>query len=133
MRKRFLIIGGSSYIGNNLGKVFEKNHDLYVTYNNSLIENIYKNLVKVDLLDDDPFRNLTNEKPFDCVIWCAQANKYSQDLKNYRDLMNINVMGLQKALDFCVLNKSKKFVYLSTGSVYNIKKEQKLTENSEEF
>ena len=42
---------------------------------------------------------------------------------------NINVLGTMGLLELCKKNKVKQFIYASSGSVYGIKKERKVTEN----
>lgn len=131
MKKRILIIGGSSYIGLNLCNFLAEKNSIYITYNKSVIKPAHSISLKADLLAEKPFIELEQEEPFDCVIWCAQSDKYSQASEDYKNLLEVNVMGLQKALDFCKHNKAKKFIYLSSGTVYKNKYNKLLRENSE--
>ena len=41
----------------------------------------------------------------------------------------VNVLATQKLVENCIKNKVKQFIYASSGSVYGIKREKKVTEN----
>ena len=41
----------------------------------------------------------------------------------------VNVLSSMKIIEFCIKNKVKKFFFASSGSVYGVKKEKKVTEN----
>ena len=129
--KKILIVGANSYIGSSLAKHISD------TYSVSLLARSNANNVSnciwylSDLGYDNPFEKLLACEPFDFIIWCSQSKKYQQDIHNYRDLVQINILGLQKTLDFCVSNKTKNFIYLSSGTVYqNPSNQTYLTENS---
>jgi len=119
MSERILIIGGSSYIGSNLYEELNENHDVLFTYNTKLPQRISQKgkAVRLDITSPDCFNALEGEK-FSTIIWSSQAPNYSQDLKNYQSLLEVNVLGLQKTLEFARLNSVKKFIYLSSGSIY---------------
>lgn len=115
---RILVIGGGSYIGGNLVKSLNQDYEVFCTFNNKQVDLQGLHAYHVNLTQPDPFKLLRNEEPFDIIVWTAQAEKYSQDLNSYKNLIDVNVSGLQKTLDFARDNRATRFIYLSSGSVY---------------
>ncbi len=80
---------------------------------------------KIDLRDTDkiPLDNL------DAVIHLANiANDPAVEL-NPTLSWDINVLASHQLIDACVRKKIKKFIFASSGSVYGVKKEEKVTED----
>ena len=125
-KERLLIIGGTSYIGRNLGHYLSSNYEITLTYHNHPIniKNCYT--FKVNLSDPIPFSGLKQCEAFDHIIWCAQPTDYSQSLDIYGNIIDINIFGIQKALEFSRSNAAKNFIYLSSGTIYETPDKLKL-------
>ncbi len=125
-----LVTGGCGYKGsilipkllNNKHKVTNIDTQWFGNYlnNHRNLKNIKKNI-----------QDITNKdlKKIDCVIHLASiANDPMSELdKNLS--WEISALGTKILLDKCVKNKVKRFIYASSGSVYGLKKEKKVTEN----
>lgn len=116
MRKNILITGGTGFIGSNFINSYK---DYYRCINmgrheNDLCSNIYWDLKeKIDYII---------EEDIDTVIHSASIVGSSEaDNSKYID---INVKSTIELLDYCVRNKVKKFIYISSGSVYGYNKEK---------
>lgn len=119
MKKKILVIGGTSYVGLNFIKKYFQTYDLTYTYSSKKMGNQWGKALEVNLTTENPFFLLEKNPSFDYVIFCSQANKYSQEIENYKNIIDVNISGLQKSLDFCRVNKAKNLIYLSSGSVYD--------------
>ena len=126
-----LITGGCGYVGSILiGKLLKLNHKItsvdtqwfgnYLKKNNNL-----KNL-KLDLQNIETI-NLSN---IDAVVHLASiANDPMSELdKNLS--WETSALGTLKLLEQCKKYRIKRFIYASSGSVYGISKQNKVTENS---
>jgi|694.fasta_scaffold10048_6 nucleoside-diphosphate-sugar epimerase len=116
-KERLLIIGGSSYIGSNLARCLSSAFEITLTYCNNPINIQNCHAVKIDLSDRTSFLELNQCEIYDHVIWCAQSENYYQSLDCYDDIMDVNVLGFQRFLEFSRLNGAKNLVYLSSGTV----------------
>ena len=68
-------------------------------------------------------------KGIDCIIHLANiANDPAVDL-NPNLSWDVNVITSMRIMEFAIKNKVKKFIFASSGSVYGIKKEKKVTED----
>ena len=119
MKKKILVIGGTSYVGLNFIKKYFQTYDLTYTYSSKKMGNQWGKALKINLTTENPFFLLEKKPSFDYVLFCAQANKYSQEIENYKNIIDVNISGLQKSLDFCKANKAKNLIYFSSGSVYD--------------
>ena len=125
-RKKILIVGVSSLVGNDLFKNLKKNYDIIGTYHTNQNQYINrKNFYKIDLKSKEPFKNLKNNI-FYTVIWCINYNKKRG---NFESAFDTNVLGLIKLMNFLNLKELKKLIFFSTGSIYQPSNE-KITENS---
>jgi len=108
LEKKFKVIAlDTQWFGSNL-----KKHK-----NLKIIKKDYRNINDLDL------------KKVEAVIHLANiANDLGAEL-NPQLSWNINVLGTIKFLDLCKKNNIKQFIYASSGSVYGIKKEKKVTED----
>ncbi len=128
--KNILITGGGGYIGTNLTKkllnegynvtvidTFWFGNYLQKHKNLKILKKDIRSLVKKDLMK------------IDCIMHLASiANDPAAEL-DARLTWEVNVLATYKLINLAVKQKVKKFIFASSGSVYGIKKEKKVTEN----
>ena len=126
---KILITGGSGYVGTILiKKLLDEGHKV-VNIDSQLFGNflpkhkLLKNL-KLDI------RNINNNlfKNIEVIIHLASiANDPMAEIdKNLS--WETSALGTMQMMEFAIKNKVKKIIYASSGSVYGIKKEKKVTE-----
>ena len=126
----FLVTGGSGYIGTQLTKhLISKNNKVTVVDNcwfgNFLKKNKNLKMIKKDVRN---FEDL-NIKGIDTIIHLANvANDPTVEL-NPTLSWEINVLASKLIARHAIKNKVKKIIFLSSGSVYGVKKEKKVTED----
>ena len=126
---KILITGGCGYKGTVLiPKLLKLGHKVvnfdtqwfgnYLPKHKNL-KNLKRNVVDIDKKD---------LKNVDCVIHLASiANDPMSEIdKNLS--WETTALGTKLLLDKCIENKVKRFIYASSGSVYGLKKEKKVTE-----
>ncbi len=127
-----LILGGCGYIGTKLtNDLLEKNVKV-VIFDTQWFGNYLKPHKNLKIIQGD-IRSINNKvfKNIDTVVHLANiANDPSVDL-NPNLSWEINVLSLLDILNKCKKNKIKHFIFSSSGSVYGIKKEKKVTEDLE--
>jgi len=127
-----LVTGGCGYLGTILvEKLLNKNFKVIVI-DKMWFGNFLKENKKLKIINDD-FRNINNYKlpKINSIIHLANiANDPGAEL-NPNLSWEINVLGTEILMNYAKKNKIKKFLYASSGSVYGIKKERKVTENLE--
>ena len=129
---RIFITGGAGYIGTNLtNRLLENGNNVTVCdtfwFGNHIKKN--KKLKKIKKNINDLTINDLNGH--DAIIHLASiANDPSSDLNPKLSWETI-ALGTLKICNLAVKCKIKKFIYASSGSVYGIKKELKVTEESE--
>jgi len=125
-----LITGGCGYTGTLLtSDLIDLGHNVTVVdtqwFGNYLTPNKNLKIIKMDI------RNY-NEVPLkgiDTVVHLANiANDPSVEL-NSKISWEVNVLATQKLVENSIKNKVKHFIFASSGSVYGVKKEDKVTEN----
>ena len=129
---RILILGGGGYIGTVLTKrLLDLGLKLTVVDNfwfgNYLPNHKNLKIFKSDIrrIDQKIFKNIY------AVIHLANiANDPMVEL-NQSISWEINVLALKKIIETCIKNKVNKFLFASSGSVYGLKKEKKVTEELE--
>ena len=126
-----LILGGGGYVGTPLTEELLNNKKNNVTvvdtfwFGNFLKKNKRLKIIKKDIRDI----NIKWFKGIDCIIHLANiANDPAVDL-NPNLSWDVNVITSMKIMEFAIKNKVKKFIFASSGSVYGIKKEKKVTED----
>ena len=128
---KILITGGSGYVGTILiKKLLDEGHKV-VNIDSQLFGNflpkhkLLKNL-KLDI------RNINNSlfKNVEVIIHLASiANDPMAEIdKNLS--WETSALGTMQMMEFAIKNKVKKIIYASSGSVYGIKKEKKVTEKN---
>ena len=81
-------------------------------------------IVKTDIRN---IKDIHFKKVFAVIHLANIANDPAAELKETLS-WNINVFALKKIIEQSIKFKVKKFIYASSGSVYGIKKEKKVTE-----
>ncbi len=126
----FIITGGSGYIGTVLTKhLLLKKHKVTVVDNfwfgNYLKKHKNLKIVKEDIRNFDKI----NIKNTYAIIHLANiANDPTVEL-NPTLSWEVNVLASKLIADHAVKNKVKKLIFFSSGSVYGVKKENKVTED----
>ena len=122
-----LIIGGAGYIGTNLcNYLSQKNFNITCLdtfwFGNFLNKRVKK--IKADI------RNFNFESlgKFDCVIDLAYLSNDPLCEVDARHTWESGPLAVYKILEFCKKRKIKKFIFASSGSIYGLKKEKKVTE-----
>ena len=124
-----LITGGCGYTGTILtNDLISLGHNITVIdtqwFGNFLVAKKNLKILKLDIREYD---KIPLEK-IDTVIHLANiANDPSVEL-NSKLSWEVNVLATQKLVEKSIKNKVKHFIYASSGSVYGIKKEEKVTE-----
>ena len=83
---------------------------------------------KIKIIKKD-IRNISKKdlNKIDCIIHLASiANDPAAEL-DARLTWDVNVLATYKLINLAIIQKVKKFIFASSGSVYGIKKEKKLT------
>ena len=126
----FLITGGCGYIGSQLTQcLLSKKNKVTIVDNcwfgNSLKKNKMLKIIKKDIRN---FEDL-NIRGIDTIIHLANvANDPTVEL-NPTLSWEINVLASKLIVRHAIKNKIKKIIFLSSGSVYGIKKEKNVTED----
>ena len=126
---KILITGGCGFIGSILvNQLLEQRHDVTVVdtqwFGNFLTK--HKNLI----IKKKDFRDLNIEEfnKIESIIHLANiANDPGVELNPILS-WDVNVLGLKELLHKAIKKKVKQFIFSSSGSVYGIKKEKKVTE-----
>jgi len=126
-----LILGGGGYVGTPLIAELLKNKKNKIIvvdtfwFGNFLKKNKRLKIIKKDIRQI----NIKWFRGVDSVIHLANiANDPAVDL-NPNLSWDVNVITAMKIMKFAIKNKVKKFIYASSGSVYGIKKEKRVTED----
>ena len=126
-----LILGGGGYVGTPLTTKLLENKKNKITvvdtfwFGNYLTGNKRLKIIKKDIRETDIkwFRKI------DCIIHLANiANDPAVDL-NPNLSWDVNVITAIKIMNFATKCKVKKFIFASSGSVYGVKREKKVTED----
>ncbi len=128
--KNILITGGGGYVGTNLTKEL-----LSEGYNVTVLDtfwfgNYLKKHKKLKIIKKD-IRMISKKdiNKIDCIMHLASiANDPAAEL-NAKLTWEVNVLATYKLITMAINQKVKKFIFASSGSVYGIKKERKVTED----
>jgi nucleoside-diphosphate-sugar epimerase len=127
--KNILITGGGGYIGTSLvHSLLNENYKLKVIdtfwFGNYLKKNKNLQILKKDI------RNLTKQdigKPDYIIHLASIANDPAAELDPGLT-WNVNVLATYNLINLAIKKGVKKFIFASSGSVYGVKKEKKVTE-----
>ncbi len=120
MKKNILITGVNGFIGSNFAKKNSKKYNLY-----GIVKDNKRKIKGVKYLKIKNFYKQTNNK-IDYIIHLAQSKNYKEFPNKSKDIFNSNIKLTAEILEFARINRIKKFIYLSTGSVYEKTKKKKL-------
>ena len=124
-----LVTGGCGYTGSILvRKLLSLGHKVKVIdtqwFGNYLKKHKNLKIIKKDIrdIDSDIFKGMH------AIVHLANiANDPSVEL-NQNLSWEVNVLSIKKIVEHSIKHKLKKFIFASSGSVYGIKKEKKVTE-----
>jgi len=129
MKKKILVTGGSGYKGVQLIQKLVKegyqviNIDINY-FGNYFIKNKSVKNYKLNILD---IKKVNLKNVYACIHLACIANDPMVDL-NPGLSWETSALGTKLLMDELVKNNVKKIIYASSGSVYGIKKEKKVTE-----
>ena len=126
----FLITGGCGYIGTLLTKHLLSKKNKVTVVDNCWFGNFHKKnkMLKVIKRDIRNFEDL-NINGINTIIHLANiANDPTVELNPILS-WEVNVLASKLIARHAIKNKVKKIIFLSSGSVYGVKKEKKVTEN----
>jgi len=126
----FLITGGCGYIGTLLTKHLLSKKNKVTVVDNCWFGNFHKKnkMLKVIKKDIRNFEDL-NINGINTIIHLANiANDPTVELDPTLS-WEVNVLASKLIARHAIKNKVKKIIFLSSGSVYGVKKEKKVTEN----
>ncbi len=132
MHKRILVTGGSGYKGHVLvPKLLEKGYKVLVLdtfwFGNYLTPNKNLECINFDIRNISEF----NFDDIESIIHLASiANDPCGDL-NPKLTWEVSALATMKLIEKAIKNNVKNFIYASSGSVYGIKEEEKVTEDLE--
>ena len=130
MKKKILITGGGGYVGSVLANTLsKKNFKITVLDTFWFGSNFYKNK-EIKLIKQD-IRNLNTHqlKDFDTIVHLANISNDPSAQIDPSISWEINVLASYQLLEKAKKSGVKKFIYASSGSVYGVKKERKVTED----
>ena len=129
---KILLTGGCGFIGSILTEKLLKNGYDVTVYDTQWFGNYLKKHRKLKFIKDD-IRNIRkyNLKNYNAIIHLANiANDPGVEL-NQALSWEVNVLATQMLLEKAIKDKVKHFIFSSSGSVYGVKKEKKVTEDLE--
>ena len=124
MKKNILITGVNGFIGSHFSKQNYKKYNLY-----GIVKKNKKKLKGVKYIKIKNFYKKINKK-IDFIIHLAQSKNYKKFPNKSKDIFNSNIRLTAEILEFARINKVKKFIYLSTGSVYENSQNNKINEQT---
>lgn len=128
--KNILITGGGGYIGTNLTKELLNEGYKITVLDTFWFGNYIEKHKKLKILKKD-IRDIVKKdlNKIDCIMHLASiANDPAAEL-DAKLTWDVNVLATYKLINLAIANKVKKFIFASSGSVYGIKKEKKVTED----
>jgi UDP-glucose 4-epimerase len=117
--KNVLVIGGSGFMGSHTADVLSENGKIV-----SILDKVSspwlksdQNMIVGDAMDSDILES--SMQGVDCVYYFAGIADIAEAKSNPYNTIEINIMGLTKALEAAVKNNVKQFIYASTMYVYS--------------
>ena len=130
MKKKILVTGGSGYQGVKLIKILINKGFSVINVDNNLFGNYFiknKN-IKNYQLDINQIYKVDLKNVYACIHLASIANDPMVDL-NQSFSWETSALGTMVLMEQLKKYKVKKIIYASSGSVYGIKKEKRVTEN----
>ena len=128
MKKKILIIGGAGYIGTELSNYLVKKGHNVTCYDTFWFGNFLNKKIK-KIKGDVRKLNLKIFKNKDIVINLAYLSNDPLCEINARDTWESGPLATYQMMEACVKRRVKKFIFASSGSIYGLKKEKKVTES----
>ena len=130
MRKKIIVTGHCGYVGTNLTKrLLSEGYEVHgidtMWYHEIQTKdpNLFSHKLDIRNIEDFNF-----PKDIYCVFHLANiANDPSVEL-NEKLSWEVNVLASYKLIEKCIKSNVNKFVFASSGSVYGLKEEEKVTE-----
>jgi len=128
--KNILVTGGGGYVGTNLvNELLSENYIVTVLdtfwFGNNLKKHKNLKIIKKDIRSI----NKKDLKKIECIMHLASiANDPAAEL-DAKLTWDVNVLATYKLINLAINQKVKKFIFASSGSVYGIKKEKRVTED----
>ena len=128
--RNILVTGGGGYVGTNLvNELLSENYIVTVLdtfwFGNYLKKHKNLKIIKKDIRDI----NKKDLKNIYCIMHLASiANDPAAEL-DAKLTSDVNILATYKLINLAINQKVKKFIFASSGSVYGIKKEKRVTEN----
>ena len=130
MKKKILVTGGSGYQGVKLIKILINKGFSVINVDNNLFGNYFiknKN-IKNYQLDINQIYKVDLKNVYACIHLASIANDPMVDL-NQSFSWETSALGTMVLMEQLKKYKVKKIIYASSGSVYGIKKEKRVTED----
>jgi len=130
MKKKILVTGGSGYQGVKFIKKLVNDGYSVINIDNNLFGNYFINhkRVKNYNLDINQIYKINLKNVHACIHLASIANDPMVDLDQSFS-WETSALGTMVLMEHLIKHKVKKIIYASSGSVYGIKKEKKVTEN----
>lgn len=128
--KNIFITGGGGYIGTNLTEKLLNDGYKVTVLDTFWFGNYLKKQKNLIIIKKDIRKIAQNDlNNIDCIIHLASiANDPAAEL-DAKLTWDVNVLATYKLINIAITKKVKKFIFASSGSVYGIKKQKKVTEN----
>ena len=129
--KNIFITGGCGYVGSELVNHLSKKYFIEIIdtqwFGNNLKKSDNIKIKKKDIRTLD--KNFLNSKKFTSFIHLANiANDPSVELDQTLS-WEVNVLAAKNLIEACINSGVENFIYASSGSVYGVKDEEKVTED----
>jgi nucleoside-diphosphate-sugar epimerase len=127
--KNIFISGGGGYIGTNLVQELLKDDYKIIVLDTFWFGNYLKKNKNLKIIKKD-LRNINKSdlNNIDCIIHLASIANDPAAALDAKLTWDVNVLATYKLINLAINQKVKKFIFASSGSVYGIKKEKKVTE-----
>ena len=112
-----LITGANGFIGKHLISKLTNKHLVFSVSRCKILSDLKINLIEADLSKPEFTKKFPNN--IDCVVHLAQSNKYRDFPEHAYDIHKININATFEILEWCRLNKIKKYILASTANVYS--------------
>jgi len=127
--KNIFISGGGGYVGTNLVQELLKDDYKIIVLDTFWFGNYLKKNKNLKIINKD-LRNINKSdlNNIDCIIHLASIANDPAAALDAKLTWDVNVLATYKLINLAINQKVKKFIFASSGSVYGIKKEKKVTE-----